>query len=59
MHIPDELVDACARLNLYYIPTRYPDAFSSGSPSEKFTKSQSEKALNDAKEVLDFVKSKV
>ncbi len=57
--IPEELVNACARLNLYYIPTRYPDAFSSGSPSEKFTRSQSNQAIKDAKEVLNYVKSEI
>jgi len=32
------LVEKAARLDLYYIPTRYPDAFQSGPPVAYFTR---------------------
>lgn len=35
--VPQMVVEACSQLNLYYIPTRYPDAFPSGAPANKFT----------------------
>ncbi len=57
--ISDPVMEACARLNLYYIPTRYPDAFSSGAPAEKFTLLQAKNALKDTEEVLSFVKRKI
>ncbi len=54
--IPEKLIDICARLNLYYIPTRYPDAFSAGAPADKFTKTQAEDAIKQAEEMLLYVK---
>ncbi len=46
--------EACFRLNLYYITTRYPDAFSIGVPGEKFSEEQSTSALADAQVVMEF-----
>ena len=57
--VPQEVINACARLNLYYIPTRYPDAYSSGAPADKFTNQQAIDAIKDAKEVLDYVRHKL
>ena len=57
--VPQEIINACARLNLYYIPTRYPDAYSSGAPADKFTNQQAIDAIKDAKEVLDHVRLKL
>lgn len=54
--VPSMVVETCSRLNLYYIPTRYPDAFSSGAPADKFTEQQAISAIEDAEEVLTFVK---
>ncbi len=45
---------ACARLNRYYIPTRYPNAFDRGAPSEQFFESDAAEALKDAEEVIRF-----
>jgi HEPN domain-containing protein len=57
--VPQEITNACARLNLYYIPTRYPDAYSSGAPADKFTNQQATDAIKDAKEVLNYVRLKL
>lgn len=57
--IPSSIQQCCHRLNLYYISTRYPDAFSSGTPAEKFSEVQSQAAITDAKEVLAFVKQSI
>lgn len=45
---------ACARLNRYYIPTRYPTAFDRGAPSEQFFEADAHQALEDVKEVYRF-----
>ncbi len=43
---------ACARLNRYYIPTRYPDAFDRGAPADQFFEADAAQAVVDAEEVL-------
>jgi HEPN domain-containing protein len=53
--VPQAIQDACARLNRYYIPTRYPDAFPSGAPIQQFFEADAREALGDAEEVCRFV----
>jgi HEPN domain-containing protein len=53
--VPPAIQDACARLNRYYIPTRYPDAFPSGAPIDQFFEPDARQALADAEEVVRFV----
>lgn len=50
----DHLRRACARLNRYYIPTRYPNAFDRGAPAEQFFEEDARQALEDAEEVIKF-----
>jgi len=45
---------ACARLNRYYIPTRYPNAFDRGAPADQFFEGDAREALEDAEEVIKF-----
>ncbi len=42
-------------LDLYYIPTRYPDALPGGLPADAFTGDDAERALGKAQGVLDAV----
>lgn len=44
---PAVATDAAARLSRHYIPTRYPDAHASGSPSSHYTDSDSAQAAED------------
>jgi len=48
-------------LNLYYISTRYPNAFASGatSPKDKFSKTQAKEAVKFSREILDYVKKEI
>jgi HEPN domain-containing protein len=48
---------ACARLNRYYIPTRYPNAFDQGVPAEQFFEADARQALEDAEEVVRLAES--
>jgi HEPN domain-containing protein len=50
------LQQSCVRLNLLYIPTRYPDAFPSGVPAAMFTEESADEAINDAERVLAFAR---
>ncbi|MHA1805217.1 MAG: HEPN domain-containing protein [Promethearchaeota archaeon] len=58
IEIPNNMMDHCSILNLYHIATRYHDPFTSGYPSEKFSKYQAEQAINYVKEVVVFVEKK-
>ncbi len=49
-----ELVRAGKALDFFYIPTRYPDAFPSGSPHEYFSEETAKEALHHARQVLDW-----
>ena len=57
--IPISIENDCRALNLYYISTRYPDAFTSGYPAEKFSETQAKEAIKMANEVLKFAKDKI
>jgi len=52
--VSEPLRMACARLNRYYIPTRYPNAFDRGAPAEQFFEPDAKEALEDAGEVVRF-----
>ncbi|EMF80171.1 putative toxin-antitoxin system, antitoxin component [Leptospira weilii serovar Topaz str. LT2116] len=47
------------KLDLYYIPTRYPDAFTEGAPFEYFEESQAKEAIEFAERIIDLVKVKL
>jgi len=48
--------EAAARLDLYYISTRYPDALPSGAPAEQFVSSQASEALQLSRLIIARVK---
>jgi HEPN domain-containing protein len=53
--IDSSIITSVQRLDDHYIPSRYPDAFSSGTPADHYTKSVAQKALKDGKSILKFV----
>jgi HEPN domain-containing protein len=55
--INDELRSIGQRLDQYYISTRYPDAFPTGSPSQYFTKNQAIEALDFAERFVSRIAS--
>lgn len=46
---------SCKKLDLHYIPSRYPNAHPTGSPFEYHDENIAEDALENAKKILDFV----
>lgn len=54
VNVSDQLRRACAHLNRYYIPTRYPNAFDRGAPVDQFFEEDAREALKEAEEVVDF-----
>jgi HEPN domain-containing protein len=49
----DALADAGRELDLFYIPTRYPNGLASGTPGEAFSLSQSQRALEHAAAIVE------
>ncbi|MGE5481777.1 MAG: HEPN domain-containing protein [Bacteroidota bacterium] len=54
--VPESLLDDARQLDLHYIPSRYPDALPSGTPSGHYTGAMGEGALRCAKRLVEFVK---
>lgn len=57
--VTDEVRDACATLNRFYIPTRYPDAHEEGSPTQLYRERDARNALDDLTIVAQFAESLV
>jgi len=53
------LIDKAARLDLYYVPTRYPNAFDSGPPRAYFTRPQAEEAWQDARAIIEHCQNQI
>ncbi len=52
--VPEPLLDAAKALDKHYIPTRYPNGFDSGAPGDYYTKKDSEEAITNAREIIEF-----
>jgi HEPN domain-containing protein len=48
-----------ATLDIYYIPTRYPNGLPGGIPSEAYQKEDADRALSICNEVIDMVEKKI
>jgi len=55
--VDDNLINCAKSLDKYYIPTRYPNGFETGSPYEYFTRSDAEGAVVCARRIIEFCKS--
>jgi HEPN domain-containing protein len=53
---PQEIIEKGKYLDKLYIPTRYPDAWSSGSPSFYYTRKEAEDAIKYAEDIIKFLK---
>jgi HEPN domain-containing protein len=49
----DALIDAARELDLFYVPTRYPNGLDSGTPAEAFSATQSARAIDLAVRFID------
>jgi HEPN domain-containing protein len=56
IEVPDSIKSACKRLNRFYIPTRYPNAFPGGAPVYMYDREDAFQALKDAEEVFNFAR---
>jgi HEPN domain-containing protein len=54
--VSEDLLDCARSLDRYYLPTRYPNRFESGSPYEYFTRKDAEDALVYGRRIIEFCK---
>jgi HEPN domain-containing protein len=59
IEVPPAILEAANRLDRHYIPSRYPNAWPSGAPHERYSEKDAKEAMEDAGRILDFVKEKV
>jgi HEPN domain-containing protein len=53
------IVDAAKRLDKHYIPTRYPNGFDRGAPTDFYTLSEARQAIDDAEAILEFCRHQI
>ena len=59
IEVPAELVERGQVLDNFYVPARYPNGHSEGAPFEHYDPRQSEKAIEDARASVEFVRSQM
>jgi HEPN domain-containing protein len=52
--VPEALIDVALELDKAYIPTRYPNAHPSGSPRRRYTRSEAERMVANAQQIVQF-----
>ena len=48
------LIDAAKALDKHYVPTRYPNGFERGAPTDFYTLEEAERAIAQAEAILEF-----
>jgi len=57
---PDQaLIDAAKALDKHYIPTRYPNGFDRGAPTDFYTRDEAKRAIAQAETICDFCRRQV
>lgn len=56
LNIPEQMLAYAKRLDKYYIPTRYPDAFPDEIPSEMFDEEEAMEGARYSKSILEFAR---
>ena len=54
--IAPELEEMCQELDKAYIPTRYPNALPSGSPSQLYNRSEAERLIRYGDRIVEYCK---
>lgn len=53
--VSEQIQNVAKDLDKNYIPTRYPDSFSTGIPKDFFTSDDARRAIANAKKIIGFV----
>ena len=54
-----ELIDCARTLDKHYIPTRYPNSFDTGAPTDFYTRQDAEQAIRCAEALLEFCRRQI
>ena len=57
--VGDQIQYAAKELDKCYIPTRYPDSFSTGIPKDFFTADDARRAIANAKKIIGFAEEHI
>jgi HEPN domain-containing protein len=55
----ETLVNYARMLDKHYIPTRYPNGFASGAPTDFYTEEEARNALRYAEAILEFCRNQI
>ncbi len=55
----EELVDCAKSLDKHYLPTRYPNGFDAGAPTDFYTKKDSDDAIQCAEKLVSFARRQI
>jgi len=53
------LVNYARMLDKHYIPTRYPNGFASGAPTDFYTEEEARNAIRNAEAILEFCRDQI
>jgi HEPN domain-containing protein len=57
---PEEaLIDVAKALDKHYIPTRHPNGFERGAPTDFYTRDEAERAIGQAEQILEFCRRQI
>jgi HEPN domain-containing protein len=59
LQAPAELVRRVKQLDKHYIPTRYPNGFDAGAPTDFYTAEEALEAVQAAEEILGFCRHQI
>ena len=57
--VPEVLIESAKVLDKHYIPTRYPNGFDTGAPTDFYTRQEGESALEHARAIIRFCRDQV
>ena len=59
VHPEEALIEKAKELDMHYIPSRYPNSFSSGAPLDFYTSAVAERVIGYAEEIIAFCEDKI
>ena len=55
----ESLINAARILDKFYIPTRYPNGFESGAPTDFYTAGEAQNAIDEAEAILEYCRRQI
>jgi HEPN domain-containing protein len=57
--VPEKLTEYAKILDKHYIPTRYPNGFDSGAPTDFYTRREAGDAIEYSESIIEFCKNQI